>query len=368
MKKTFKILIAILLLLIAFIVIIPIVFEDKIIELVKKTANNNIDATLNFEDADLSVWSSFPNTKVSLEKVSIINNAPFEGDTLFIANTVNLKTPLFDLFKKSNTINISSFTLDEALVNIQIDKEGNANYDITKDKNTSANSNESSALQLGLQSYTITNSTIVYEDVQNNVLLNITDFNHSGNGNLSLDQTELETQSTALVSFKMDEVSYLKNNNVQLEALLGINFKENTYRFLKNNALITQLPLVFDGFVKINDDNKEIDISFKAPSSDFKNFLALIPEVYSKNIEGVTTTGNFEVQGKFSGIVNEESIPKFNITIHSNNASFKYPNLSKTLKNIHINTEITNKSGLLKDTYVLVDKLSFKIDASCTLA
>ena len=349
MKKSFKILTVFFLLAIAFVIIIPIVFEGKIIDLVKKTANNNINATLDFEDADLSIWSSFPNTKVSLEKVSLINSAPFEGDTLFVANTVDLKMPLLELFKKSNALSISSFTVDDAIVNIHIDKNGNANYDITKVKDTIGGTNTSNSLQLGLKSYKVTNSTIVYEDLQNNVLLKITDFNHSGNGNLSLDKTELETQSTALVSFEMDEVSYLKDNNIQLDALLGINFKENTYRFLKNNAMVNQLPLVFDGSVKINDDNKEIDISFKTPSSDFSNFLALIPKVYSKNIEGVTTTGNFEVQGKFEGIVNEERIPKF-------------PNLSKTLKNIHINTQITNESGFSKDTYVLVDKLSFRID------
>jgi len=362
MKKIFKIFAIIILIFVAFIFILPIVFEGKIIDLVKKTANNNINATLDFEAANLTVWSSFPSTKISLEKVSIINNAPFEGDTLFVAKTVDLNLPLLELFKKSNGINISSFTVDDAFVNIQIDKDGNVNYDITEDKENPEDTTGSNSIQLGLKSYTIANSTILYEDLQNSVLLKIADFNHSGFGNLSLDKTELETLSTALVSFDMDEVSYLKDNNVQLDALLGINFKENTYRFLKNSAVINQLPIIFEGLVKINDDNKKIDISFKTPSSDFKNFLALIPEVYSKNIEGVTTTGNFEMQGKFEGIVNEESIPKFNITIHSDNASFKYPNLSKTLKNIYINTEITNKSGFSKDTYVLVDKLSFKID------
>jgi hypothetical protein len=362
MKKIFKILTVFLLLIFASIIVIPIVFESKIIALVKKTANNNINATLDFDDADLSIWSSFPNTKVSLEKVSLINSAPFEGDTLFVAKTVDLKMPLLELFKKSNAINISSFTLDNATINIQIDQNGNANYNITKDNTTTEDSNTSNSFQLGLKSYKVTNSTIIYNDVQNSVLLKISDFNHAGNGNLSQDKTELETQSTALVSFEMDEISYLNDNNIQLDALLGINFKENTYRFLKNKALINQLPLVFDGFVKINDNNKEVDISFKTPSSDFRNFLALIPKVYSKNIDGVTTTGNFEVQGKFEGIVNEERIPKFNITIHSDNASFKYPSLSKTLKNIHINTEITNESGFSKDTYVLIDKLSFRID------
>ena len=44
MKKVVKILSILILLCVAFIIIVPIIFEGKIIQLVKKTANNNINA------------------------------------------------------------------------------------------------------------------------------------------------------------------------------------------------------------------------------------------------------------------------------------------------------------------------------------
>ena len=363
MKRIVKLVSAIIVLILAFIIIIPIVFEDKIIDLVKQTANNNLNASLDFEEADLSIFSSFPSAGVTLGKVSIINQAPFEGDTLFSAKAIDLKIPLLELFKKSSEISLTSFTVNKAIVAIKIDKDGNANYDITKKNEKNSNeTTESSPFQLGLKSYSISNSIITYHDSTNQVLLKITDFNHTGKGNLSLEKSELKTQSTAFVSFDMDDVSYLKNNRVELDALLGLNFKDSKYSFLENNAMVNQLPLIFDGYVKINDTNKEVHISFKTPSSDFKNFLALIPEVYSKNIEGVTTTGNFDVNGTFEGILDETHIPKFSILINSDNASFKYPNLPKSLTNIHINTEVANKTGLTKDIYINIDRLSFKID------
>ena len=73
-----------------------------------------MNATLDFEDADLSIWSSFPNTKVSLENVSLVNNAFFEGDTLFYAKAIDLKMPFMDLFKSGSAIKITSFTIDGA--------------------------------------------------------------------------------------------------------------------------------------------------------------------------------------------------------------------------------------------------------------
>ena len=364
MKKKLKIFTAIIGILIAFIIIIPIIFESKIIELVKKNINNKVNATFNFDDANLSLLSSFPNAEVVLQNISLINNTPFKGDTLFSAKEISLKFPFKELLRfSSKTINISNFSIDDANIYIKIDSNGTANYDIAKKTNvTESADKQSSSFNFGLESYSITNSKIAYHDDSSKINFKLTNFNHSGSGNLSLEKSELKTTTTTLVSFIKDNITYLNKNNLQLNAVINIDLKENKYSFLDNKLLINKLPLIFDGFIKLNKNNQEIDLSFKTPSSDFKNFLALIPEIYSKNIEGVVTTGNFDIKGKLKGIIDKNYIPKFHITINSNDASFKYPNLSESLKNINIKTEITNKTGLIKDTYVIIDRLSFQIN------
>jgi len=90
--------------------------------------------------------------------------------------------------------------------------------------------------------------------------------------------------------------------------------------------------------------------------------LAVIPEAYAANIENVQTTGNFEVNGEFKGVVDEEHIPTFKIAINSENASFKYPDLPKSVRNVYIDTEINNETGIAEDTYVNINRLSFLID------
>jgi len=362
MKKIFKILGIILVVIIATIIIIPFVFEGKIIEMVKNTANNNLNAKLDFKDADLSIWSSFPSAAVSLHNTSLINKAHFEGDTLFQAKQINLKLPIGQLFKSGADINITTFTIDGANLALKIDENGNNNFDIAKENTSESTAVKSDPVQLNLEGYSITNSQISYDDISSKMKFILKEFNHKGEGNLSSATSKLNTKTDGLISFEMDSVAYLNSNKINLQALIGIDLNENKYSFLENKALINQLPLVFDGFVKINENNQDVNINFKTPSSDFKNFLALIPEVYSKNIEGVTTTGNFDVKGKFEGIVDETHIPKFDIIINSDNASFKYPDLPKSLENININTVIANETGLTKDTYIAIDTLSFRLD------
>ncbi|MEP3384943.1 MAG: AsmA-like C-terminal region-containing protein, partial [Flavobacteriaceae bacterium] len=241
----------------------------------------------------------------------------------------------------------------------------NANYDIAKEDEVTATtsiSEEPSNFTLALDSYEITNTEIIYDDFASGMHLVISEMNHFGNGDLSLQTSELETTTDALVTFEMDSTKYLSKNKLFLDALIGIDLNNSKYSFLENKAMVNQLPLVFDGFVQVNEENQEVDITFKTPSSDFKNFLAVIPEAYSQNIEDVRTTGDFMLNGTFKGIVDDEHIPAFNIKLFSDNASFKYPDLPKSVEHVYIDTEINNATGITEDTYVAIKKLSFAID------
>ncbi|WP_422350273.1 AsmA-like C-terminal region-containing protein [Flagellimonas sp.] len=364
-RKLLKIVGIGLLVLIALVISLPLLLEGKVAEIIKNKVNQNINATLDFEKANLSLLKSFPNAHVELRNISLVNKAPFEGDTLFASEGIALKMGISELFKSAEEpIGIKSLEVEAAKLRIVVDENENANYDIGKDDGGEAASSEatSDSFTLSMDSYAITNSEIIYHDLSSGMRLAISEMNHSGTGDLSLEQSQLKTLTDALVSFEMDSTKYLNNNKIFLDALIGIDLKENKYSFLENKAMVNQLSLVFDGFVQVNEENQEVDISFKTPSSDFKNFLAVIPEAYSKNIENVSTTGNFEVAGQFKGIVDEEHIPTFHISVNSENASFKYPDLPKSVRNVHIDTEIHNKTGITEDTYVDINKLSFTID------
>ncbi|MGB5555734.1 MAG: AsmA-like C-terminal region-containing protein [Flavobacteriaceae bacterium] len=363
-KKIFKIFGVVLLLSIGVLIAAPFFLKGKIADIIKNKVNENVNATFDFADADLTLFSSFPNAEVTLSDISLINKAPFLGDTLFFAKHVELRMAIGELFKgPEDPIAIQRLYLDGANLNVKIDAAENANYDISMSTEAdSANDSSSSGFKLDLQEYEITNANISYADIAGGMLFVLNDVQHKGTGDLSLETSELQTMTDALVSFEMDSTNYLNKNKVKLDALIGIDLNKMKFSFLKNEALVNQLPLVFNGYVQMNENDQEVDINFKTPSSDFKNFLAIMPAEYSKSIENVKTTGNFVVEGEFNGIVDETHIPKFNISIISENASFKYPDLPKSVRNIHIDTKINNTTGIVEDTYVDIDKLSFMID------
>ena len=365
-KKILKVFGVFIVLIVGLLIALPFFLESKIADIVKNKVNQNVNAILDFEEANLSLIKSFPNAYVDLKGVTLVNKAPFEGDTLFAAGDIVLELSIKELFKSAEEpVGIKKLHLDRARLYLKIDATENANYDIALEKETvneQTADDATSSFTLNLKEYAFTNAEVIYDDFATGMHLVLSEMNHSGSGDLSLKNSQLQTKTEALVSFEMNEIKYLDENKVALDALIGIDLEENKYSFLDNSALINQLSLVFGGYVQLNDNDKEVDISFKTPSSDFKNFLAVIPEAYTSSLDGVTTTGNFEVNGQFKGIVDDHHIPTFTIRVNSENASFKYPDLPKSVRNVFIDAEINNETGITEDTYANINRLRFQID------
>ncbi|MEY3501905.1 MAG: hypothetical protein RL308_3578, partial [Bacteroidota bacterium] len=221
---------------------------------------------------------------------------------------------------------------------------------------------KSKPLSLKIKEYKIENYTFKYFDESSKIKMQLDSLNHSGTGDFASSKLDLVTQSSAKISLDMDKINYMKKVPLTLDAVLGIDLEKSKYTFKENKAQINKLPLEFDGFIQMVEAGQNYDLKFKTPTSSFENFLGLIPSAYSGSIKDVKTTGEFSVIGFAKGLYSETTVPKFNIEIASNNASFQYPNLPKSVKNIVIDTKIINETGILNDTYVNLDKLSFKID------
>ncbi|MDI1316196.1 AsmA-like C-terminal region-containing protein [Flavobacterium sp.] len=363
LKKIFKIVAILLLLLIISAFAIPYFFKEQIKARILTAINEKVDAKVAFADADLSLFRNFPNASVSIEKLSIINKAPFEGDTLISLGELNLKMSIKELFKGENEpMSIDAISTKNGLINIIFNKEGVGNYDIAIKEAKKGDDGKSKPLSLKIKEYSVENFKFKYTDEKSKVRMVLDSINHEGTGDFAASKLDLVTKTTTKISLDMDKVNYMKNVPLSLDAVLGIDLDNSKYTFKENKAKINELPLEFDGFIQLVDAGQQYDLNFKTPTSSFKNFLGLIPAQYSSNLKDVKTSGDFTVAGFAKGLLSDTTIPKFNIEIASNNASFQYPNLPKSVQNIVIDTKIINETGLMNDTYVNLDKLTFQID------
>ena len=362
-KKIFKVLAILLLLVIAAMFAIPYFFKDQIKAKITAAINEKVDAKVSFSDADLSLFRNFPNATVNLDNLLIINKAPFEGDTLISLGRLDLKMSVKELFKADNeAISIDGISSENGKINIIFNKDGIGNYDIAIKDKKEIDNGKSKPLNLKIKEYAVQNFKFQYFDQRSKIRFTLDSLNHSGTGDFADTKLDLDTKSTANVSLVKDSIRFMNNIKLSLDAVLGIDLDKSKYTFKNNKALINQLPLEFDGFIALVNGGQEYDLKFKTPTSSFQNFLALIPSAYAGSLKDVKTTGDFTVVGFAKGLLSDTTVPKFNLAIASSNASFQYANLPKSVQNIIIDTKIINETGIMNDTYVNVNKLSFKID------
>jgi len=366
MKLLFKIIGIFLLLLLIGIVASPFFLEKNIDKIVRKTLAEQVNAEVDFSKINLSLIKKFPNATISIKDLTIINRAPFEKDTLLNAKKIMGAISFSQLFKGfKNGVAIDKILINEADINILVNENGKANYDISKPSTTESVAEKESTesnFKLNLD-YEILNSNINYHDQSSKTKIALHDLSHSGKGNVSSSVTDLITKTSLDLGYELNNVTYAKKMPVFLDATFEIDQENNKYTLKNNNALINHIPLAFSGFIQlVNEKNTDIELDFITKDASFKNLLSALPNAYKKDINGVYVKGNFDLHGSIKGIVNEIKIPIIDISLATLNSSFKYPDLPKGIDDITIKATVTNKTGNPDATRIDIDAFKMKID------
>ncbi len=143
MKKFILITLAIIIVLIVTALAAPYFLKDKIINAVKTAANDNLNATFDFKDLDISLIRNFPSVYVALIDVSIVGKDEFKNDTLAAISLLSVKADFWKLIA-SGTTQIKYIGISQPRIHLIALKNGKVNWDIAKSSESSSKKEESS--------------------------------------------------------------------------------------------------------------------------------------------------------------------------------------------------------------------------------
>jgi hypothetical protein len=103
-------------------------------------------------------------------------------------------------------------------------------------------------------------------------------------------------------------------------------------------------------------DGYGMDIEFKAPSTDFKNILSLIPTIYQNNFSTIKTSGKAIFNGFVKGNYDKTTIPAYQVNLQVNDGFFQYPDLPAPVKDINIIMKLDNPDGVTDHTVIDISK------------
>ncbi len=362
MKKFLKIITGATILLIITLIIVPLLFKDQIIELVKKEANKNINATLDFREIGLDLFSNFPNFTLKIKDLSIINHEPFAGDTLAGINSFETTLDLMSVIR-GNTIRIVAFTLDEPIVNLIVLEDSSANWDIQRVTDKQPADTEKSDLNLALQKYEIRKGRLSYVDRISGMSISAHNMDHTGSGDFTRDRFQLQTLTDmGSLTVTSGGIDYLNKVHTRLEADLDVNTSESKFTLGDNELHLNELILTFTGAVQSHEEDLALDVKFKAPNTEFSNVLSLIPAIYLKDFADLKSTGKIGLEGFVKGTYGEKDFPAFDVKLNVEDGSFQYATLPQAVNNVQVDLQIHNAGGDFERTIIDLRKFHLEID------
>ncbi len=358
MKKLLILLGAVIGLFLLAAILVPLLFKDKIMAFVKAQANEQLNAKLEFSDLGLNLFSDFPNVSVSLDRLALINNPPFAGDTLVTLKKFQTSLDLFSLF--GDAIEIRAITLDEPRIRLLALEDGAVNWNLTKET-TPPQPKEKAGVNMALQKYAINDGHVVYYDQASDLTAVIKGLQHSGSGDFTEDRFSLRTLTDIdSLSFGSGGVNYLNKATTRLKADVDIDKAANKYTLLDNELRLNDLILRFAGWIAMAGDSMNLDMKFEAPQNEFKNIISLIPAIYAKDFAQLKSSGQFALQGEAKGLYRENHYPAFNAQLQVNNGMFQYPQLPTAANNVNLHLFVNHPGGDLDNT--VVDLKQFHIE------
>lgn len=338
---------------------VPFIFKDQLLAFAKTQINTYLTATVDFDDFDVSIFKDFPNISLSLGDVSVVNGAPFEGDTLAGIKDVTVSLDIMSVIKGEQYV-IRNVALTEPRIRVKVLKDGTANYDIMKPSDT-VDTTTSSTPAIEINGYSITKGYIVYDDKAGDMYAEIIDLDHTGKGDFAQDIVDLETTtSIKSLTVKTGGVSYLSKAELEAKLDLNLDLPNSKYTFKENTVRLNQLELAFNGWLQLlANDAMDMDVSFAAKKTEFKNILSLLPAIYAKDFESVKTSGSLTLDGYAKGKLVGESYPALALNLKVDNASFQYPDLPVGVSAININASVKGPGGSLDKIVIDVPKFDF---------
>ena len=344
---------------------VPFLFKDKLVAKTKTIINNNLNATVDFETVQLSIFRHFPDLTLSLQDFSVKGINDFEDIRLASAEEVAVTIDIMSVIQ-NRPINIKNVDLAGPDIHVLVLSDGRANYDIAKPAPETAEkqNSENADFKIELDKYSISDGKIIYDDESLDTYVEAAGINHQGKGAFTSTVYDLDTE-TEIASIDVDYggVRYLNKAITKLDAIFNIDQSTNTYSLKDNLLRLNALQLQGDGAIRMNGSDIILDLLVKAPSNNFKDLLSIVPGAYLEGYEKVKADGDFALDAKIEGIYSaaNNSMPAIAANLQVNGANVQYPDLPLGISNISAQASVNSPNSDLDNLQVDIPDFNLKI-------
>src|SRR5918995_2750030 len=192
---------ALIVLLLVLLIVIPLLFRDRIAQRVKAEANRTLEARVDWRDVGLTFFRDFPNLTLRLDDLTVAGTERFDGDTLAAIRHLGVALDIASVVGNvlgggGKPIVVRSIELDQPRLSLIKLEDGTANWDITKDTAEAAKRPQApSAVAISLRRFEIRDAAVAFDNRQAGLSASLSGFHQSLTGDFARDQVVLQTRA-----------------------------------------------------------------------------------------------------------------------------------------------------------------------------
>jgi hypothetical protein len=334
---------------IAIFVMVGIVFstlyEDKVKAYIIQQINNSVATEIDVKEVEFSVFKQFPYASLEFKKVTAKEavKADKKG-TLFSAQSVYLQFNIIDILQENYII--KTVKVEDGIVNVKIDKNGNDNYHFWKDSGSSDNQ-----LSIELEKLSLKGVTFYLLNEYKNVDMSIEAVGLSLSGNFSQDEFTLKTQANLMVhQINENNQSIVKNKNIVINTSLAVNQTTKIYQIKQGEIDIEQLKFNLTGNIVNKDVGVNLNLQSEGKDIAIKDLFSLLPEKQQNALAAYKTNGNITYTSNIIGEYSIKKSPDFNAKFNLKQGTFTEKSSNQSFNNIFLTGTFTNGTGSSANT------------------
>jgi AsmA-like protein len=363
MKRSTRVLAVVgglLALLLVLLLVLPLLFRDRIAARVKVAVNQNLTARVDWRDVGVSFFRHFPNLTLRLDDLTVANEGRFAGDTLaairHLGVVLDLPSVLRNAIGSGGPIVVRGVELDQPRVSLITLQDGTVNWDITK-KPAQPQPTAAKPMEISLRKFEIKDAAIAFDNRRTKLKATLKGYTQSLSGDFSQKQVAVQTRASAdTVSVVFAGIPYLNRVRLGLVTDAQADLTKKSVVLKQTELSLNDLKLGVSGSAKSTGKLLGLDLAFNAPSTNFRSILSLVPAVYAHDFDKVKTSGSFTVNGRVKGEYGDSAFPSFALNAKVNDAAFQYPDLPLPARSIFLDLALTNPGGSADSTVVKLDR------------
>lgn len=336
-KRIFLILGILLVLVISTGAIVASIYEKEVKQYMLEEINKRLNTKIDVKEINFSILKKFPYASLEFGNVTadeVTKNK--KNGTLFSAQSIFFQFNLIDIINKNYII--KKITVENGLVNIKIDKNGNDNYHFWKESTDSTNH-----FNLELESLKFKDFTFYTLNEYKNLDFAIEANSINLSGNLSDIKFNLQTQADLFIhQFNENGKSIIRDKAVELSSTFSVNQETKVSTIKKGELKVQNLEFALTGSIKQLENGVDLNIESKGSDLNIEDLYSLFPSHFQEKLEAYRAKGEITYQSTISGALSSKKSPHFLAIFSIDKGQIVEQKSGIALTNLSVNGSYTN--------------------------